>query len=66
VGLMKKGNEHLGIPDGSRFDVEDVNGWPSLVVRHDGRAIFCLGLETDGERIHSVFVVVAPDKLSRI
>jgi RNA polymerase sigma-70 factor (ECF subfamily) len=66
LGLLKKGGTHVGIPPGSTFEIADLNGWPSLLVRHDGQVIQALGIETDGQLIHGVYVVLTPDKLSRL
>jgi len=49
-------------PDVSR-DEADLNGAPALVVRAAGRPLLAILIDTDGERIHSVFAVANPDKL---
>ena len=49
-------------PDVSR-DEADLNGAPALVLRAAGRPLLAILIDTDGERIHSVFAVANPDKL---
>ena len=41
----------------------DLNGAPGLVLRSGGRAVLAILIDTDGERIQSVFAVANPDKL---
>jgi len=53
------------VPDASREEV-DLNGAPGLVLRSDGRAVLAILIDTDGERIHSVFAVANPDKLEAL
>ena len=43
-----------------------LNGWPTLVVIDAGHIAFTLGIEADGERIHSLFGVRNPDKLGAV
>jgi RNA polymerase sigma-70 factor (ECF subfamily) len=40
-----------------------LNGAPGLVGRIGTRPLVAIMLDTDGERIHSVFAVANPDKL---
>lgn len=51
--------------DGSSEEME-LNGMPALVLRAPGRPVVVILIETDGERIYSVFGVSNPDKLSAI
>lgn len=44
----------------------DLNGWPALVLRLEGRARLALTIETDGEKISAVHMILNPDKLARI
>ncbi len=53
-------------PPGTAVAVEEINGWPSLVVRVDGRLAAVVSLETDGERIYAIRSVANPDKLARL
>jgi RNA polymerase sigma-70 factor, ECF subfamily len=52
-------------PDGHVEEVE-LNGAPGLVLKADGRLIVAIQIETDGERIRSIFGVSNPDKLAAI
>jgi len=60
LGLMKKQ------PAGLTAEIAELNGWPALIVRLDGKAYTAIHLETDGEKIFAVRSVVNPDKLTRI
>jgi RNA polymerase sigma-70 factor (ECF subfamily) len=53
-------------PPGTSVVVEEINGWPALVIRIDGRIAGVISLETDGERIFALRSVVNPDKLARL
>jgi|SRR5882672_2644642 len=44
----------------------DLNGAPGLVLRAGGRAVLAILIDTDGERIHSVYAVSNPEKLARL
>ena len=59
VGVSRK--------DGARYTPELalVNGELGFVGRIEGRAALVLTVESDGERIHAVYVVSNPDKLAR-
>lgn len=48
------------------FDVREVNGWPAVVGVQGGVVISLSQLETDGERVFSLSVVVNPDKLRHV
>jgi len=56
------------IPDdgGWTIDVGDINGWPALIGRHQGKPAFVMSIETDGRQILAIRNVVNPDKLLRI
>jgi hypothetical protein len=49
-------------PDASVEEIE-LNGAPGLVAKAGGRIVVVIMIDTDGERIHSVFAVSNPDKL---
>ena len=49
-------------PDAAIEEIE-LNGAPGLVGRIGSRPLVAIILDTDGERIHSVFAVANPDKL---
>ena len=48
----------------ARMEIIQVNGETGLCVRTNGRVTAVLSILTDGERIHAVYAVVNPDKLS--
>ena len=52
-------------PDAQAEEVE-LNGAPGLVLKAGGRSVVAILIDTDGERIHSVFAVANPDKLNAI
>jgi RNA polymerase sigma-70 factor (ECF subfamily) len=54
------------VPPGVILEENDLNGAPGLVLRADGRAVLAILIDTDGERIHSVFAVANPDKLDAL
>lgn len=58
VGLSRKAQ---GLP--LEYVLAEVNGWPALIVRQSGRPFMVLSCESDGQRIHGIYVVVNPDKL---
>ena len=51
--------------DVSAYEI-DLNGAPGLVLAADGRPMVAIQIDTNGERIHSVFAVANPDKLDAI
>jgi RNA polymerase sigma-70 factor (ECF subfamily) len=51
------------VPVGASLDEIDLNGAPGLIVRAGGRPVVAILIDTDGERVHSVFAVANPDKL---
>jgi RNA polymerase sigma-70 factor (ECF subfamily) len=59
-GLAKKVGPEL------HLEVREINGWPALVVFDGMRPVNVISVETDGERIYSLFSVVNPDKLERL
>ena len=54
------------VPDGASLEEIELNGTPGLVVRANGRPVVAILIDTDGERIHSVFAVANPDKLDSL
>jgi len=54
------------VPPEATFDEIDLNGTPGLVLRTAGRPLVAILVDTDGERIHSVFAVANPDKLAAL
>jgi RNA polymerase sigma-70 factor, ECF subfamily len=51
------------VPAEASLEEIDLNGAPGLVIRAGGRTVVALLIDTDGERIRSVFAVANPDKL---
>ena len=54
------------LPPGASIEMIELNGAPGLVVKTGGRPVVVVMIDTDGERIHSVFAVANPDKLDAI
>lgn len=54
------------LPAEARLQEIELNGSPGLVVRTGGRPVVAILIETDGERVHSVFAVASPDKLDAL
>lgn len=50
----------------SSVDEIELNGTPGLVIRSRGRPTVAIVIDTDGERIHSVFAIANPEKLSAL
>jgi len=53
-------------PPDAFVEETELNGAPGLLVKAGGRIIVAIVIDTDGERIHSVFAVANPDKLDAI
>jgi len=54
------------LPDEASIDIIELNGTPGLVLKAGGRPVVAIAIETDGERVFSVFGVSNPDKLGSI
>jgi RNA polymerase sigma-70 factor (ECF subfamily) len=54
------------LPEKTQSEVRELNGWPALVLRLEGQVQLALGIETDGEQIHALHIVLNPDKLTRL
>jgi RNA polymerase sigma-70 factor (ECF subfamily) len=54
------------LPSNLSMEESELNGAPGLVLRAGGRPIVAILIDSDGERIHSVFAVANPDKLDAI
>jgi RNA polymerase sigma-70 factor, ECF subfamily len=54
------------LPADASVEFIELNGAPGLVLKAGGRPVVAIAIETDGERIHSVFAVSNPDKLHAI
>ena len=57
---------HRTAPPDAVSTVEEMNGWPALVIRVGGRIAGVVSIETDGEQIFAIRSVVNPDKLARL
>jgi len=53
-------------PPGTTFEEADVNGATAIVVKVPGRVAAAIMIDTDGERIQSIFGVANPDKLDSL
>jgi RNA polymerase sigma-70 factor, ECF subfamily len=51
------------LPSDARVEIVELNGAPALVAKADGQPVVAIMIDTDGERIRSVFAVSNPDKL---
>ena len=54
------------LPADASTEVIELNGEPGLVLKVDSRPIVAILVETDGERIYSVYGISNPDKLGGI
>jgi RNA polymerase sigma-70 factor (ECF subfamily) len=54
------------VPAGASLEEIELNGAPGLAIRAGGRPVVAILIDTDGERIHSVFAVANPDKLDAL
>jgi RNA polymerase sigma-70 factor (ECF subfamily) len=54
------------LPPGATIAEIELNGAPGLVAKAGGRIVVAIMIDTDGERIRSVFAVANPDKLDAI
>lgn len=61
AGLVKKGGAA-----GSRPELRELNGWPALLLWAGDELELTLSIETDGETIFGVHVVLNPDKLQAL
>lgn len=66
VGVNRKMALRVGTPDRIDRRVMPLNGEPGIVTFVDGHPVTATALETDGERILSIFRVLNPDKLHRL
>jgi RNA polymerase sigma-70 factor, ECF subfamily len=51
--------------EASMYEIE-LNGAPGLILKAGGRPVVAILIDTDGERIHSVYAVANPDKLDAL
>jgi RNA polymerase sigma-70 factor (ECF subfamily) len=45
------------------FEVREINGWPGLVAHNSDGILLVVSFETDGNQIHAIRSILAPDKL---
>ena len=57
IGLSKKASPTV------RYELHELNGWPSLVGFEADSPVSVTQLETDGQLVYSITTVVNPDKL---
>jgi RNA polymerase sigma-70 factor (ECF subfamily) len=54
------------LPADGSAEVIELNGAPGLLLKAGGRTVVAIIIETDGERIHTIYGVSNPDKLEAI
>lgn len=54
------------LPISVRVDELELNGATGLVLRENGDPIVVILIDTDGERVHSVFALANPDKIASL
>jgi RNA polymerase sigma-70 factor, ECF subfamily len=54
------------LPGDASADVIELNGAPGLVLKAGGEPVVAILIETDGERIHTIYGISNPDKLGAI
>lgn len=60
IGVAKKGSPS------ARYEMREVNGWPSLVGPEGDTVVSLCQLETDGQLVYSVLIQLNPDKLRAV
>jgi RNA polymerase sigma-70 factor (ECF subfamily) len=54
-------------PEGARFTLADVNGKPTLLIRHsDGMPAIVVSIAADQAGIHHIWAIANPDKLRAV
>jgi RNA polymerase sigma-70 factor (ECF subfamily) len=59
IGLQKRLQSET-----ATMELVEINGETGICVRENGQTIALMAIDSDGERIHAVYAVVNPDKLS--
>ena len=54
------------VPPGTTFEETELNGAPGMVAKTGGRTLVAILIDTDGDRIRSVFAIANPDKLDAL
>ncbi len=60
IGVAKKGSPS------ARYELREVNGWPSLVGLEGDKVVSVSQLETDGQLVYSILIQLNPDKLHAV
>jgi RNA polymerase sigma factor (sigma-70 family) len=53
-------------PDGATSDVAEINHYPAILFKREGKVFRCIVFEMDKDAIKNVFIVVNPDKLQHL
>src|SRR5690349_6398295 len=54
------------VPEGTTFEVAEVNSLPALLIYIKGQIVSVISLEVEGNFIHAARNVANPDKLARL
>jgi RNA polymerase sigma-70 factor, ECF subfamily len=60
IGITQK------LPPDATVEEIELNGAPGLMAKANGRTVVAIMIDTDGERIRSIFAISNPDKLDAI
>ncbi|HLV34008.1 MAG TPA: RNA polymerase sigma-70 factor [Spirillospora sp.] len=53
-------------PEGTTYEVAEINGAPGIMVRVKGRLYFIVSIESDGQQVRTIHAVANPDKLAHL
>jgi RNA polymerase sigma-70 factor, ECF subfamily len=54
------------VPPDATYEEVELNGAPGMLVRSGERTLVAILIDTDGDRIRSVFAIANPDKLDAV
>jgi RNA polymerase sigma-70 factor (ECF subfamily) len=54
------------VPPEATYEEVELNGAPGILVKLGERALVAILIDTDGERIRSIFAIANPDKLDAL
>jgi RNA polymerase sigma-70 factor, ECF subfamily len=54
------------VPPEATYEEVELNGAPGMLVRSGERTLVAILIDTDGDRIRSVFAIANPDKLDAV
>jgi RNA polymerase sigma-70 factor, ECF subfamily len=54
------------VPASATFEEIELNAAPGMLVKSGERALVAILIDTDGERIRSIFAIANPDKLDAL